>query len=257
MGKTTNISDKLPRGEAARTRSPQSRATGDVKPLQRLNLVREAVEQLRRQILGGRLAAGEAIPPEGQLCQRFGVSRTVIREAMRILQAQGLVEVSQGKLPRVKPVDPQDLAQTLGTFLQRGNHSLLHLVEVRQPLESEIAAVAAARATAEEIAALRQSVEQMAAARSLAAQVEGDLAFHDLLATATHNPVFPVLLGVLADLMRRSRRKTLSKTGLARALLGHRAVLAAVEKHRPDEARRAMLEHLSLAKEDLDPKPAR
>jgi GntR family transcriptional regulator, transcriptional repressor for pyruvate dehydrogenase complex len=219
--------------------------------VRRLNLVREVVEQLRNQILAGRFPPDAPMPPEGQLCEGFGVSRTVIREAMRTLQAQGLVEVSQGRLPRVRPVDSRNVVETLGTFLQRGNHSLLNLIEVRRPLESEIAGLAAQRATPEQIEALRQAVRQMAAARALDSRVEADLRFHDLLATATGNPVFPLLLSVLADLMRQSRRQTISATGLERALAGHRAVLAAVEDRDPVQARKTMLDHLDLAEHDL------
>ena len=75
-------------------------------PLPRLDLVQEVTERLREQILAGAFDADRSLPPEGQLGQALGVSRTVIREAMRILAAQGLVEVSQGRTPRVKPADP-------------------------------------------------------------------------------------------------------------------------------------------------------
>ena len=225
MGMSTNLSEKLPRG-----RSAAARANGGVKPLPKLNLVRGAVDRLREQILSGHIAADEPMPPEEQLCQQLGVSRTVIREAMRVLQSQGLVEVSQGKRSRVKPADPQDVAQTLGTFLQRGKHSLLMLVEVRRPLESEAAALAAAQAEPEEVAALDGAVERMAVARSLAAVVEADMAFHSLLATATHNPVFPLLWGVLADLLRRARRRPITKPRLERTVSGHRGCTAGCQR---------------------------
>jgi GntR family transcriptional regulator, transcriptional repressor for pyruvate dehydrogenase complex len=222
-----------------------------MRPLHRLNLVNEVVDQIREQIFAGRFPVGQPLSSAGQLCRDFGVSRTVIREAMRILQAQGLVDVSQGRQARIRPLDPQDLVITLGTFLKRGNHSLLDLVEVRRPLESEIAALAAQRATPEQIDAMRQANAEMARVRSLDARIECDLAFHNILATATGNPVFSVLLGVVMQLLRESRRQTISRTGLAPAISGHRAVLAAVEQRDSEKARISMLEHLDLAKHDL------
>ena len=245
MGISTNDSNTLPRRSAA------TKAAGGIKPLPKLNLVCGAVDRLREQILSGRIAADEPMPPEEQLSQQLGVSRTVIREAMRVLQSQGLVEVSQGKRSRVKPADPQDIVQTLGTFLERGNYSLLRLVEVRRPLESEAAALAAARAEPEEVAALEAAIERMAAGRSLAAIIEADMAFHDLLATATHNPVFSMLRSVLADLFRRLARRPMTKPRLDRALAAHRAVLAAVKSRQPELARKAMIEHMASAEQDV------
>ena len=222
-----------------------------LKRVQRVDLVQEVVDRLREQVVSGRFAPDTPLPPEGELGRTLGVSRTVIREAMRTLRAQGLVEVSQGRRPRVKPADPRDLVQALGTFLQRGDHSLLHLTEVRIPLETEIASMAAQRATPAQIEAMETALRRMTAAGKLDDQIEADVEFHNLLAVATGNPVFELLLATLAGLMRQSRRRTLSRTGLARADAGHLAVLAAVRQADPRRAREAMREHLTMAQEDL------
>jgi GntR family transcriptional repressor for pyruvate dehydrogenase complex len=222
-----------------------------IRPLQRRNLVEELTERLRKEILTGSYSSVQTLPTEGRLCEVFGVSRTVVREAIRGLQAQGLIEVSQGRPARVKPVDPQSVIETLQTFLHRGNHLLLDLVEVRRPLESGIAALAAARITPEQIAMLRQSIDEMAAAKSLNGRVAADERFHDILADATGNRVFRMILAVLVDMIRQSRRRTISKAGLDVAVAGHRAVLAALEKRDPEMARHAMLEHLNLAEQVL------
>jgi GntR family transcriptional regulator, transcriptional repressor for pyruvate dehydrogenase complex len=226
-------------------------AKSSIRPLQRRNLVRDMSEQLRKEILTGCFASTETLPTEGRLCEVFGVSRTVVREAIRSLQAQGLIEVSQGRPPRVKPVDPQSVIETLQTYLHRGNHLLLDLVEVRRPLESGIAALAAERATPQQIEQMRNSIEQMAAARSQNAILAADERFHDLLAEATGNRVFSMLLSVLVDMIRQSRRRTIAKAGLDITVAGHRAILAAVEKRDPDAARKAMLVHLNLAEQAL------
>jgi len=220
-------------------------------PLKRQDLVAAVAGRLRAQILDGQYEPDGILPPEGQLGEKLGVSRTVVREAMRILGAQGLVKVSQGMRPRVSPADPQTVVETLSTYLQRGDHSLLDLVEVRLPLEGEIAALAAHRATPEQIAALEATIVELSAAKNLAARVEADNRFHELLAESTGNPVFSLLLTTVSGTLRRSRSETLARTGVGRALEGHRAVLDAVRRKDPEASRHAMREHLKMAEQDL------
>ena len=114
-------------------------------PLQRLSsakLVEQTVAVLREQIVSGNFTAGGPLPSQGELCVELGVSRSVIREAMRTLQSQGLIEVSQGRRPTVLPAGPAAAIETLSTLVERSQVSLLQLLEVRQPLEVEIAAKA-------------------------------------------------------------------------------------------------------------------
>ena len=231
--------------------SPDRPAFTPLRPLKRLDLVQEVFSQMREQIVSGDFESGGTMPPEGKLCETMGVSRTVIREAMRMLAAQGLVEVSQGRRPRVRPADPQTVVETFGTYLQRGDHTLLDLIEVRRPLEADIAALAAKRARPPQIKAMQEAIDTMASTSSLEEQVEADVLFHSLLADAAGNPLFPMLLKTLAGVMRISRQETLAQTGVKRAMPGHRAVLAAVRNGDPQAARSAMLEHLGMAEEDL------
>ena len=206
---------------------------------------------MREEIFAGQYGSSGPLPPEGKLCESFDVSRTVVREAMRILRAQGLVEVSQGRVPRVRPVDTRPAIDSLQVLLHRSDATLLHLAEVRRPLETEIAALAARRATAAHIKAVEAAIKQQAAARTLKRQGNADVLFHDLLAVATGNPVFPLLLTTLARPLRQSRQKTITRTGNERALTGHRAILEAVRRQDPAAAREAMKEHLTMAEEDL------
>jgi GntR family transcriptional regulator, transcriptional repressor for pyruvate dehydrogenase complex len=229
--------------------SPEVR--GFARRRERGDLVQGVVDLLEKQIVAGDLAADRPMPPEGELSRQLGVSRTVIREAMRILGARGLVEVSQGKLPRVKPADPAHVVDSLATFLQRAEHSLLNLTEVRLQLETAIAALAARRATADQLAAMEEMNRRLVGPGTLDQRIDADLRFHALLAEATQNPVFGVLLEPLAHLMRLSRKATLSRTGADRAVDGHRAILEAIRRGDPEAARQAMLEHLTMAERDL------
>jgi GntR family transcriptional regulator, transcriptional repressor for pyruvate dehydrogenase complex len=209
------------------------------------------LESLTEHIVEGDFEASGQLPSEGELATSFGVSRTVVREAMRSLRAQGLVEVSQGRAPRVKPPDSQPAVASLRLLLRRNRATLLHLVEVRQPMEGEIAALAARRANDEHLRQLERAIHDLTAAGEMAARIEADVRFHRLLAEATGNPVFVLLLETLAEFLGESRQKTLAYSGVDLALSGHRAVLAAVRSRDEARARQAMQDHLRLAARDL------
>lgn len=217
----------------------------------RPDMVASVLENLSERIITGDFGSDGVLPPEGELAASYGVSRTVIREAMQRLRAQGLVEVAQGRLPRVKPPAPETAIASLDTLLRRSKGSLFQLIETRRPLESEIAALAALRATPEQLAELQRAIDVQAASPVVEEQIEADLRFHRILAEATGNPIFGLLLETLAGLMRTSRTKTLAQSGVETALLGHRAILKALRGRDANAARRAMLEHLTLAERDL------
>ena len=162
-----------------------------------------------------------ACPPRAGWAKPWGVSRTVVREAMRILAAQGLVEVSQGRPPRVRFADSQAVVDTFHTFLQRGDHSLL---DDRGSPSAGSGHCRAGRRAGPRRPALSSWKSPSASCprpRSANEQVDADLRFHDLLAEATGNPIFPLLLRTLAGLMRCSRQKTLARGGAALSAAGH------------------------------------
>ena len=181
----------------------------------------------------------------------LGVSRTVLREAMKHLQAQGLVLMSQGKRPRVRPADPQAAVESLDLLLQRSEGSLGHLVEARRPLECEIAGLAAERATPEHVEAAQAAIESLRVAKSLDEQIEADVRFHRVLAQATGNPVFLTLLDTVAGLLRESRRRTIGKHGMGVAVDHHAGILDAIRRRDPAAARAAMGHHLDVNAQHL------
>jgi GntR family transcriptional regulator, transcriptional repressor for pyruvate dehydrogenase complex len=215
------------------------------------DMVATVLDRLTEHIVRGDFDGNGLLPSEGELTKSFGVSRTVVREAMRSLRAQGLVEVSQGRAPRVKPPDAKATVASLRLLLRRNKATLLHLVEVRQPVEGEIAALAAERANDEHLRQLERAVHDLAAASQLEARIEADVRFHRILGEATGNPVFVLLLETLADFLRESRQKTLAFSGVEQALAGHRAVFEAVRNREPLQAREAMQDHLGMAARDL------
>ncbi len=218
-------------------------------PLERGDLVRGAVEQLRAFVLVR--PGDDELPSEAELGERLGVSRTVLREALKHLQAQGLVVLSQGKRARVRPADAQASIESLDVLLRRSEGSLLHLLEVRRPLEAEIVEIAARRATPEALLEAEAAIDEQEQAPTLEAKIDADLRFHRALAKATGNPVFVLLLDTLAGLMRASRQKSLGKYGNRIPVEHHRAILAAIRRRDPAGARAALLAHLGLNERHL------
>ena len=214
-------------------------------------LVEQVAEQLRERIMGGEFPPGASLPPENTLASTLGVSRTVIREAMQNLRSQGLVEVSQGRPPRVREVGSDTVARGLETLVRRSQATLADLLEVRRPLEGEIAALAAARATAEQVAGMQEQIDALLAAGDLQGRIAADVRFHGLLAGASGNPLFGLLLATVAGPLSESRRRTISRTGARRAADGHARILARVRARDPEGARREMLTHLEMAGHDL------
>jgi GntR family transcriptional repressor for pyruvate dehydrogenase complex len=213
--------------------------------------VETVVEQLRRRILNGTYADG-VLPPQGELATEFQVSRSVIREAMQRLQSSRLIEMSQGRNARVKRAGSEALIENLQVAMQRSQGTLLHLAEVREPLEGEIAALAAERISDEDLLRLHISIRRLSGARTAREQIDADLEFHRILTEATGNPIYVFLMDALAELLRESRRKTIGLGGVGPALEGHRAILQAVGKRNARAARAAMLAHVQASHRDLE-----
>jgi len=223
-------------------------------------LVEQVVQALREEILSGRYDATGQLPPQGELCQRYGVSRSVIREAMRQLESQRLLTVGRGRRPQLAPLNGQAVAESLQILLRRSGATLFHLMQIRQVLEVEIARLAARNMDEETLLRLHVAVKQQEQAQDVEQQIRADLAFHRILAEATGNPLFVFLMDALAELMYESRKTTIGRGLNSRAVAGHRGILAALASGDEEKVVQAMQAHLADAAEDLeklaDPGPA-
>ncbi len=215
-------------------------------------LVEQVVHALREEILSGRYDATGELPPQGELCQRYGVSRSVIREAMRQLESQRLLTIGRGRRPQLAPLNSQAVAESLQILLRRSGATLFHLMQVRQVLEVEIARLAACNMDEETLLRLHVAVKQQEQAQDVEGQIQADLAFHRILAEATGNPLFVFLMDALAELMYESRKTTIGRGLNARAVRGHRAILKALATGQPEAVVQAMQAHLDDAAEDLE-----
>lgn len=211
---------------------------------------------LAAQVAQGRLAPGDRLPTEQQLALEHGVSRTVVREAVHQLRSQGLlvsrqgsgVYVADGAAHRPLAFDPRVL-DSLDAVAQ--------VVEVRRALEGEIAALAAARATQQQVAGLRRALAAIDAAAAAGHDgVDEDLAFHRAVAQATGNPQFEHLLGFLEQYLREAMRVTRGnearRADFADAVRReHHALVQAIAAGDAAAARRAAVRHMANAADRL------
>lgn len=221
-----------------------------------LGIVEDAVEQLRNRILNAS-ASDSTLPSQSILAQELGISRTAVREAMTILQAQGLIEIQQGKRPQILPVSNSTLSDQLNLFMSRQGASFHQFMEVRLPIETEVARIAAQRVTEDQIEAMQSAVERLRSAKRLKEQVQADRDFHVNLAHATHNPLFVSILESFHFGLKSSMKKTIGNAGVQNAVRGHRAILDAVANHQPELAANRMQRHLKQAIRDFKNKAKR
>jgi GntR family transcriptional regulator, transcriptional repressor for pyruvate dehydrogenase complex len=216
-------------------------------------LYEKIVDQIENRILSGELKLGEHLPSERELAEQFRVSRTAVREAVKTLSEKGLVQVRRGRGTFVTNGTSQAMRHSLGLMIKIGQaEGSRHLVEVREIFEPETAALAALRASDDQIAAMREAVATMDAALGDAETfIEGDLDFHLALAEASQNSVIPALIDSIVDLLREQRMAIFRVAGgPQRGQYHHQRILAAVTRHDPQGAREAMRAHLQQVRED-------
>lgn len=222
-------------------------------PIQSERLYEGIVSQIEQRIETGELKVGDQLPSERELAEQFEVSRTVVREAVKALRQKGLLEIRPGRGTFITNGTSDTIRNSLGMLMKIGaTKGWGNLVEVREILEPEIAALAATRITDEYISAMQEAVNIMdTALDNVDVFVEADLDFHLALAEGTQNPVIPILMDSIIDLLREQRKRTgLTKGGLQRGQIHHKKILAAVTGRDPQSARQAMQDHMKQVQKD-------
>jgi len=221
------------------------------KPLYRAvktsRLFEQIVQQVEDSILQGQLKPGDQLPAERDLAQRFGVSRTAVREAVKTLREKGLVEAYSGRGTFVTNGTSQAMRQSLDLMIRiNPQEGSANLAELRLVLEPEIAGLAATRIEEQLLITMREAVAVMS--RNLndpEAYVEADLDFHLALAEAAGNPLILSLLDSIVGLLREQLSRIFNvEGGPDRGQYHHKRILRAVEQGDPELAREAMRAHL-------------
>lgn len=218
------------------------------------SLSRQVSQQLESIIAGQEIPVGDKLPPEGALCDLFGVSRTVIREAITHLKSQGLVETRRGIGTRVLRSIPESKVPEKKIRLST-IEDILNILELRLTIEPEVAALAASRHDEQDRQRLIKLHQDFIQACEHATQArDEDLAFHAAIALATHNPAFAAIyeqwdVGTIPRAKLLSVEVDLQTTYqyLQEVSQEHAGILEAILTRDPKAASAAMYQHLSRA----------
>jgi GntR family transcriptional repressor for pyruvate dehydrogenase complex len=213
------------------------------------------VAQVCRQLCvgDGRSLADKAgwLPSERHLAEHLEVSRTVVREATKRLELQGVLEVQHGVGIRFVDRLHEPFNTAIELSLPNQTERLRQLAETRVILEPSVARLAAERAKREHLRALRITQQRLSKAIETTQAIENDLEFHRILAQAAGNRILELILESLGELGRASRQATLTTTGVARAVEHHALILAAIVKRDGQAAFDAMSMHVQGSARDL------
>ena len=216
------------------------------------SLVEGVCQQLAELIRGGAASEERWLPAERSLAEKLGVSRTVVREATKRLEQQGLLEIQHGNGIKVVDKLHRPLNDSLSLLLPDVAERLQQLNETRLSIEPDAAAFAAQRASKEQLETLRRVQGQLEKAPDNAAAIEADIAAHHAIADASGNLIYRLILDSLAELSIASRLRTIGRIGKQTAVEHHARILDAIERRDPAAAREAMYEHIQAAGQDMD-----
>jgi GntR family transcriptional regulator, transcriptional repressor for pyruvate dehydrogenase complex len=212
----------------------------------RRNRIYEEIARQIEKMITEKMKAGDRLPPERQLADMFGVSRSSIRDAIRTLELSGLVEARQGLGTVVREHSADAVINPLTQVLVQKRKLVGELLDVRKMIEPPLASRAAVHATpdevAEMVAVLLRQQEKMNRGELA---IDEDAEFHYAIALAADNSVVLKVLDVLMDLLRDTRERSLQVEGRPeRSMAGHREILDAIQRRDPAGAEAAMCRHI-------------
>lgn len=225
----------------------------DPVPIPRRKLSDEVEARILEHIQVNRLKPGDTLPSERELMLLFSVGRPAIREAMQNLQRKGLAAIKHGERPRVAEASFDAMAgqmsETMRHLLSHNAATMEHLKEARTAFETEMARIAARRATPDNLRVLRDILALQKRCRpDPAAFLKHDGELHAAIAAISGNPIFTSLSASLFDWLANFHVDLVRKPGLEQLTLDeHAAIIAAIEAGDPDRAGREMADHLNRA----------
>lgn len=214
-------------------------------------------QKIQSDITSGILNVGDKLPPERELAAKYSVSRTSIREALRLLELSNFVEIRHGDGTFVKNTTNQTVQQQLTSVaLKTDQTTLYEMLELRLILESQCAALAALRATGQDIEKMARTLEAMKNTDDEEVGIQADLDFHLAIAAAANNSVLAELISSLAPHMRSTieitrKHRLSSKENFARTLEEHRAIVIAISRGENDRAKSLMESHIRTIRQEL------
>lgn len=218
------------------------------------SLAEQVADRITKLIVNGDLVVGDRLPSEVDLAGQMGVSRTALREGMRTLEAQGLLEIQPGVGTVVREVGHDQLVQPLSLYVEvsDGAVSFEEFHAVRVILETEVAALAAGAADDSDVKILKDFMAEMENnVGNVDVFAAADAGFHESLAKIASNPLFGLFIGALRVLLEEHIRDVVAHIDpVVQVLPYHQAILVAIEARDADAARQAMVDHLAKVKEN-------
>lgn len=228
-----------------------------IAPIDRRKTYELVAERLIQQIGAGQLKPGDVLPTERELVQAYRVGRSSVREALRMLESQGLIAANgNGTFSVAELRNP--LNSTLDLLVTLDAASYAELFEVRRFVEGESAALAAQRRTKPQLRRMESEIEAMVHGLASEEQfIQADLRFHLTVAESTRNRVLVYLMHAIRDLLQRSLSSAYHIPGSPeRAIEMHRVIVEAITAKDPEQARQRMQEHVTRVERDIARAPA-
>jgi GntR family transcriptional regulator, transcriptional repressor for pyruvate dehydrogenase complex len=224
----------------------------------RQSLVGMVTDDLLNRIVSGEFRPGSTLPGELDLTTQHEVSRMTVREAVKTLEAQGVVRIERGRGTFVNPINRWTTMEAVLRAASEGENDAMasiQLIELRRMLETGAAELAAERMSAEELESIREHLATMRSAHQandVAHFVEADLAFHDVILHASRNVFLAVLLKPLSLVLAARRAETSKVVQIqANAIEEHAHIVEAFESGDSERARLAMDSHMTQTMNDL------
>ena len=217
-------------------------------PIRQARASGEIVAQIERAIFGGELSAGDRLQSERELAEQFGVSRITVRDALRVLEARGLVRVKVGASGGafVAEANTDQVAESLSTMIQLRRMTLSELAEARKVVEAATAELAAQRADPSELARIAATVEQgRQVIREQDSHLDASMNFHVALAQAAGNEVLYATVRAYHELLVGSIRGMRDPRSARVTQKFHEEILDAVRARDAEAARELTLEHMA------------
>lgn len=217
------------------------------------------VDKITEFFFAGNLKPGEKLPSERELASKFKVSRTSIREALRTMEQNGLIEIRQGGGSYIKASEnfQSQKEEITAAIIKAENHLVYEMLELRRALEVESAFLAAKRATSQDLEKLRTALEKMAlSSENIEIGLKADVDFHIAIVQATHNSIFIGLIQTLSehmkDTIRATRRHRFTDPERHEDTMDeHKDIYLAIASGNADRAKELMEEHIARIREEL------
>lgn len=222
--------------------------------VQRIPVVQQVVSSLKQYIMSGEVSAGDKLPTETSLCEKLSVGRGTIREAMRILEATGFVEIRAGRgafVARTTEIDPREVIE----WFAKNEIEINDLLEVRfaiEPLSVKLAIQRSTPKNVEELRRILESTKEAVEKNDILMIAELDEEFHSYIVRCSRNKLLLSINDQIVEYLRGFRGKTFFIPSNAKNLIGpHSKILSAFESKDYTAGAQYMLEHLEWVRKDL------